>query len=114
MFSYSQSAFFVVASMAVSMFVVAVLNRLWPISNRKLINDVTGWQLGILGTTYGVILGFMLYTVWNDFKMAEINTNLEAASLLTVSRIATGLPSPEREAFHALGLKYAEVAIHEE
>jgi hypothetical protein len=91
-----------------------VLNRIWPIPSRKLINDVTGWQLGILGTTYGVILGFMLYTVWNDFRFAEINTNLEAASLLTVSRIAAGLPSPQREAFHALGLKYAEAAIDQE
>ncbi len=45
MFSYSQSAFFVVASMAVSMFVVAVLNRLWPISSRKLVNDVTGFRV---------------------------------------------------------------------
>src|SRR6266567_881083 len=114
MFSYSQSAFFVVASMAVSMFVVAVLNRLWPISSRKLVNDVTGWQLGILGTTYGVILGFMLFTVWNDFREAEVNTNLEASSLLTVSRIGSGLPSPDREVIHALGLKYAEAAIHED
>jgi hypothetical protein len=114
MFSYSQSAFFVVASMAVSMFAVAVLNRLWPISSRKLVNDVTGWQLGILGTTYGVILGFMLFTVWNDFRAAEVNTNLEASSLLTVSRIGAGLPSPDREAIHALGLKYAEAAIHED
>jgi hypothetical protein len=56
----------------------------------------------------------MLYTVWNDFRVAEINTNLEAASLLTVSRIAAGLPSPEREEFHALGLKYAEAAINQE
>jgi hypothetical protein len=114
MFSYSQSAFFVAASMAVSMFAVAVLNRLWPISSRKLVNDVTGWQLGILGTTYGVILGFMLFTVWNDFRAAEVNTNLEASSLLTVSRIGSGLPSPDRQAIHALGLKYAEAAIHED
>jgi hypothetical protein len=114
MFSYSQSAFFVVASLAVSMFVVALLNRLWPISSRKLVNDVTGWQLGILGTTYGVILGFMLFTVWNDFREAEVNTNLEASSLLTVSRIGSGLPSPDREAIHGLGLKYAEAAIHED
>jgi Protein of unknown function (DUF4239) len=114
MLSYVESSLFILMALAGSVVIVLVLNRVWPIPNRKLINDVTGWQLGILGTTYGVILGFMLYTVWNDFKMAEINTNLEAASLLTVSRIATGLPSPEREAFHALGLKYAEVAIHEE
>jgi hypothetical protein len=114
MLSYVESGLFIVAALAVSVVMVLLLNRVWPIPNRKLINDVTGWQLGILGTTYGVILGFMLYTVWNDFKMAEINTNLEAGSLLTVSRIAGGLPSPEREAFHALGLKYAEVTIHEE
>jgi hypothetical protein len=114
MLSYAQSSFFIVIALAISTVIVAVLNRVWPISHRKLVNDVTGWQLGILGTTYGVILGFMLYTVWNDFHVAEINTHLEAASLLTVSRISAGLPSPEREAFHALGLKYAEAVIHEE
>jgi hypothetical protein len=114
MLSYAQSGFLIITAMVISVVMVAVLNRVWPISHRKLVNDVTGWQLGILGTTYGVILGFMLYTVWTDFRVAEINTNLEAASLLTVSRIGMGLPSPEREAFHALGLKYAEVAIHEE
>jgi Protein of unknown function (DUF4239) len=114
MLSYAQSAFLVVAALVISIVTVAVLNRVWPIASRKLINDVTGWQLGILGTTYGVILGFMLYTVWNDFRVAEVNANLEATSLLTVSRIGAGLPSPQREAFHALGLKYAEVAIHVE
>jgi hypothetical protein len=114
MFSYAQSTFFVVAAMTMSIVVVAVLNRVWPISNRKLVNDVTGWQLGILGTTYGVILGFMLFTVWNDFRGAEVNANLEASALLTVSRIGAGLPSPEREAIHALGLKYAETTISED
>jgi Protein of unknown function (DUF4239) len=114
MLSYVQSGFLIVLALVISIVMVVVLNRVWPIPNRKLINDVTGWQLGILGTTYGVILGFMLYTVWNDFRVAEINTNLEAASLLTVSRIAAGLSSPEREEFHALGLKYAEAAINQE
>src|SRR5260370_31219354 len=103
MFSYSQSAFFVVASMAVSMFVVAVLNRLWPISSRKLVNDVTGWQLGILGTTYGVILGFMLFTVWTGFREAEVNGSLEASSLMTVSRIGAGVAPPGPEARPRLG-----------
>ena len=114
MLSYVQSGFLIGVALMISMVTVMVLNRIWPIPKRKLINDVTGWQLGILGTTYGVTLGFMLYTVWNDFRMAEINTNLEAASLVTVSRIGAGLPSQQREAFHALGLKYAEVAIHDE
>jgi uncharacterized membrane protein YfcA len=114
MLSYLQSGFLIFVALVISVMTVVVLNRVWPIPNRKLINDVTGWQLGILGTTYGVILGFMLYTVWNDFRAADVNTNLEAASLLTVSRIAAGLPSPQREEFHTLGLKYAEAAIDQE
>jgi hypothetical protein len=114
MWSYAESAFFVIAAMLASIVIVAVLNRAWPISSRKLVNDVTGWQLGILGTTYGVILGFMLFTVWNDFRGAEVNANMEASALLTVSRIGAGLPPPEREAIHALGLKYAETTINQD
>src|ERR1700729_4066224 len=111
MLSYVQSGLFVIATMAMSIVIVAVLNRAWPISSRKLVNDVTGWQLGILGTTYGVILGFMLYTVWSDFRAAEVNTNLEASSLLNVYRIAEGLPSPEGEAMQRLAAKYVHEAV---
>ena len=103
MLSYWQSSFLIMLALVVSVVMVTVLNRVWPISHRKLVNDVTGWQLGILGTTYGVILGFMLYTVWNDFHVAEINSNLEATSLLRVTRIAAALPSPEREEFARWG-----------
>ena len=56
MLSYAQSTFLVVMGMVMAIVTVVVLNRMWPIPNRKLVNDVTGWQLGILGTTYGVIL----------------------------------------------------------
>jgi len=114
MLSYLQSGLMVIAAMLLSAVTVAVLNRIWPISRRKLVNDVTGWQLGILGTTYGVILGFMLFTVWNDFRAAEVNANMEASSLLTVTRIGAQLPSPEREAIQELGVKYAEMTIHQD
>ena len=114
MWSYTESAFFVIAAMLGSIVIVAILNRTWPTSSRKLVNDVTGWQLGILGTTYGVILGFMLFTVWNDFRGAEVNANMEASALLTVSRLGAELPPPEREAIHALGVKYAETTINQD
>jgi Protein of unknown function (DUF4239) len=114
MLSYVQSGLMVALMMGISIVIVAVLNRMWPIANRKLINDVTGWQLGILGTTYGVILGFMLYTVWNDFRVAEVNVNLEATSLITVSHLSAGLPSPAREMFHELGMRYADVTINQD
>src|SRR3979490_3018681 len=111
MLSYLQSSFLIILALVVSVVMVAVLNRVWPISHRKLVNDVTGWQLGILGTRYGGILGVMLFPVWNDVHVAEITSNLEATSLLRVTRIAAALPSPEREEFHALGLKYADAVV---
>jgi len=114
MLSYAQSSMLVVVAMLVSVFMVLVLNWVWPIPNRKLINDVTGWQLGILGTTYGVILGFMLYTVWIDFRAAEINATQEASSLLTVTRIASALPVEAREQFRTLGMKYADAVVNQE
>ena len=72
MLSSVQSTLVVILAVAASLLLVALLNRLWPSDNRKLLNDVTGWQLGVLGTTYGVILGFMLYTVWQGFSAAQI------------------------------------------
>ena len=36
-----------------------------------------GWQLSVLGTTYAVILGFMLYTVWTDLGVANLNVDLK-------------------------------------
>jgi Protein of unknown function (DUF4239) len=114
MLSYAESSFAVMLALVGALFLVAALNRFWPISNRKLVNDVTGWQLGILGTTYGVILGFMLYTVWTDFRAADVGANLEASSVLNVYRIAAGLPSPEREAMQGLAEKYVDAAVNQE
>jgi hypothetical protein len=109
-----QNAFFVVASMLVAGSLVAILNRLWPVNHRKLINDVTGWQLGVLGTTYGVILGFMLSTVWADFRNAELNASLEAASVLNAYNIAAELPAPQNGTMQDLAMKYGDVVVHEE
>lgn len=114
MLSYGQSTFSIVVSMILAVLLVAVLNRLWPVKNRKITNEVNAWQMGVLGTTYGVILGFMLFTVWNDFRAAEIDVALEAASLLNIHSISAALPSPQREAMRTLTVKYAEAAVNQE
>jgi Protein of unknown function (DUF4239) len=114
MLSSFQSAVVIVLSVAGALLLVVLLNRLWPIDHRKLLNDVTGWQLGVLGTTYGVILGFMLYTVWEGFRAAQIDANLEATSMLNVYRLAEGLPSPQQEAMRDLAKKYEAAVVNQE
>jgi hypothetical protein len=114
MLSYGQSTFVIVLSIVVAILLVALLNRMWPVENRKIINDVNAWQMGVLGTTYGVILGFMLFTVWTDFRAAEMDVSQESASLLNVHHIAAGLPSPQRETMQELTVKYADAAVNQE
>lgn len=114
MLDYTQSSLLIIFSILCSLLLVKLLNRFWPIQNRKLLNDVTGWQLGVLGTTYGVILGFMLYTVWQGFRAAQVDADLEATSMLNVYRIAGGLPSPQKEEIRELARRYEFVVVNEE
>jgi len=114
MLSSLQSALVVVFSVAGALILVAALNRMWPSDHRKLLNDVTGWQLGVLGTTYGVILGFMLFTVWEGFRAAQIDADLEASSMLNVYRLAEGLPSPQRERMQDLARRYEMAVVEQE
>src|SRR5271170_4506560 len=90
------------------------LNRLWPWENRHAHNDLIGWQLGILGTTYAVILGFMLYTVWTNFGAAKMNAENEANSLENIYCLAEGLPQPQRTQMEALSRSYADAVIDED
>ncbi|WP_158755917.1 DUF4239 domain-containing protein [Dyella sp. S184] len=95
----------------VSLTVMALMNRLWPFEKRQYGDDLIGWQLSVLGTTYAVILGFMLYTVWTNFGAATLNVDLEANALRTVYRLAEGLPQEQRLKLEAESRAYADAVV---
>lgn len=101
-----------VLTMAASLGFMVLLNRIWPCEKRNVQNDLIGWQLNMLGTTYAVILGFMLYTVWTDFGAAELNADLEASALRNVHRLAEGLPSTQRAQLEMQARSYADAAVY--
>ncbi|WP_158787428.1 DUF4239 domain-containing protein [Granulicella sp. L46] len=68
--------------------------------------------INILGTTYAVILGFMLYAVWNEFGAATLNAELEASSLRNVYRLASGLPSEQRKELESETSAYAAAVVN--
>jgi Protein of unknown function (DUF4239) len=111
MLSFLQDVLILVFTMASSLLFVKVLNRVWPRDQRRAHNDLIGWQLGILGTTYAVILGFMLYSVWTAFGEANLNVDLEANALRNVYRLAEGLPPQQRAELEAETRAYAEAVI---
>lgn len=91
-----------------------ILDHFWPSSRRRDHNDIIGWQVSVLGTTYAVIMGFMLYAVWTSFRAADINADAEANCLVSVFRLADGLPAAQRDQVHQLAREYASIVIEEE
>jgi hypothetical protein len=114
MLSTGQNYVIVVVTVTVSLLFMRGLNRLWPWDKRHEHNDVIGWQLSILGTTYAVILGFMLFTVWTDFGTAEVNVDNEANSLANVYRLAEGLPGEQRAQIQMLARSYADTVVNKD
>ncbi|MGB8889913.1 MAG: DUF4239 domain-containing protein [Candidatus Korobacteraceae bacterium] len=114
MLTITQSIFVPILAVAVSLLFMAGLNWIWPWEKRREHNDQIGWQLSILGTTYAVILGFMLYAVWTNFGAAESNVDLEANALVNVFRLADGLPDQQRTQLRLLARRYAEIVIDQD
>ncbi len=88
-----------------------LLELFWPREQRRAHNDLIGWQLSILGTTYAVILGFMLYTVWTNFGLAELNADAEAQAVVNIYRLSEGLPIQQRADIVKATRAYADVVV---
>jgi hypothetical protein len=114
MLSVWQSIFIVLGTVVLSLVFLAVLRRVWPVTGRTEHNDIIGWQISVLGTTYAVILAFMLWNVWNNFQTARINAEIEANFLVDLYRIAGGLEPAVGKPIRALCREYAAVAVNEE
>jgi Protein of unknown function (DUF4239) len=114
MLTLTENVLILVLVMVASLLLMVGLNRIWPVSARRSESDLIGWQLSVLGTTYAVVLGFMLYTAWTSFGAAALNVNLEASALRNVFRLAEGLPAPQREQLERQARAYADAVIDQD
>ena len=114
MLSYWQSSSVIVAGLLGTILAIWIVNRFWGATSRKRYNDVMGWQFGVLGTTYAVILGFMLSSVWNSFMVASQDVSEEAIATLGVFRSAENLPKPYSDELRTLATNYAQVVVDRE
>jgi hypothetical protein len=112
MLSTSQNFVIVLLMVGASLLFMAGLNKAWPWEKRRNHNDLTGWQISVLGTTYAVILGFMLYTVWTNYVTSDLNTDSEANALLNVYRLSAGLPEVQHAELQNLARSYADTVVN--
>ena len=93
MLSYLQSLAIVLVSVGVALTLTAVLSRWVNDSLRERSNLVNSSQMMMLGTIYGVLLGFMLSDAWIAYQRAGDDVRSEAAAALTIYRNSSLLPS---------------------
>jgi Ca2+/Na+ antiporter len=114
MLNFSEDFLVVILTVAASLVLILGLNRLWPAQTRRAHNELIGWQLTVLGTTYAVIVGFMLYTVWTNFGLADANSSAEANSLVNVYHLAAGLPPAQCADLRNAATAYADIVVNAE
>ncbi len=90
------------------------VTRTSPTHSRKESNDFTGAVVAVIGTTYAVLLAFMLSGVWTMFQQAEVNADQEANDLVNVYRISSQLGGPGRGTLQDLARTYAETVLNSE
>src|ERR1700753_4222520 len=109
-----QNVFIVIIGWACALSFMAAVNYYWAPEKRRAHNDLIGWQLSVLGTTYAVIIGFMLYTVWIDYGAADLNADAEANALVNLYRLSDGLTSQQAQAIRALTRSYGDAVVDHE
>lgn len=114
MLNFLQSGLLVACGIALSLLLLWQLRRIWSPQSRKPHNDLIGWQIGFLGTSYAVIIAFMLSGVWNDYQSAETNVEVEANSLILLHRMADGMPVNSCVQLKSLTRRYADAVLTEE
>jgi hypothetical protein len=104
----------ILGSVVAALAFLLMVTRASPAPSRKESNDFTGAVVAVIGTTYAVILAFMLSGVWNMFQQAQANEEQEANALVNIWRIAEQVPGANGKAIQALCLRYAEVTVQKD
>ena len=90
------------------------VQRLWPPERRRIHNEITGWQVSVLGTRYAVIVGLMLFAAWSDFGSAEPNAEAGSSCLINLYWAAAGLPHGQREEIRKQAAACTDAMINDE
>jgi len=98
----------IVVCVAAALLFLFLVTRSSAATTRKESNDFTGAVVAVIGTTYAVILAFMLSGVWNMFQQAESNAEQEANSLVNIWRISSSVDANTGQAVQVLCRKYAQ------
>jgi len=108
------SILIIISCIVGALFALAVLRYYWAPSTRLAHNDVVGPNVSVIGTTYAVLIAFMLSGVWTNLQAARLNAEQEANNLVNIFRFAYQLPPESRTQVQTLAHEYCEAMITDE
>lgn len=108
------SILIIISCIVGAIFALAVLRHYWAPSTRLAHNDVVGPNVSVIGTTYAVLIAFMLSGVWTNLQAARLNAEQEANNLVNIFRFAHQLPPESRSQLEPLARQYCQAMISEE
>lgn len=106
--------FFVVVAVILALATLVLLYKLWPPKMRMAHNDMVGPSVSVMGTTYAVIISFMLSGVWSNFQAAQVNAEQEANCLVNIYRFAERFPAPDSAKVQHLAVEYSKAMVTDE
>jgi hypothetical protein len=101
----------ILASVSAAMAFLYAVRRGSTEPTREKSNDFTSAVGAVIGTTYAVLLAFMLGGVWNMFREAEANAKQEAPAVINIYRIASQVKDSNSTQIQETCLSYAENVI---
>jgi Protein of unknown function (DUF4239) len=105
-----------VATTAVALACLAqwYVHRRFPESDFVRHNEVGGFIVAVVGSLYGVLLGFLTVITWQHFASSAQLVAQESAAATDAWHTAIGLPAAERSRVRRDMLSYAEVMLKRE
>ncbi|MFH7595595.1 DUF4239 domain-containing protein [Streptomyces racemochromogenes] len=91
-----------------------LLRRRHPSLARGEHNDMVGVTLGMFGAIYGIILAFVIVTLWTQLEEAQTIVAKEATSAALITRDAAAFPKPVRERVDTAVSGYVHAVVEDQ
>ena len=106
--------FVLVVSVSLALVGLVLVQRRIPLELRQSHNATIGIIYGTLHVTFGVIIGFTAFLVFDKYNESRHTVASEARDIVQIHRLAEGFPEAQRDQIQDLARSYARVVVDEE
>ncbi|MFJ7069907.1 DUF4239 domain-containing protein [Streptomyces sp. NPDC101115] len=91
-----------------------VMRRRYPSLSGGEHNDMVGVTLGMFGAIYGIILAFVIVTLWTQLESTQTIVATEATDAALIARDAAAFPPPVRAGIDAALSDYVHAVVEDQ